>query len=471
MAAFVSCGVVALDNGVGRVPPMGWSAWQSHNRFIDETIMEESIDAMARFRPFGYEFVNLDDGWADFERDGDTGRLVGNRSTFPHGIKALADRAHALDLKFGLYTAYGNQTCLKRPGSMGHEALDARTFAEWGIDYLKSDMCPGLAPENLSTWAAYALMRDGLNATGRPVYYVICPLWGISAAEANSTSSCGREVGASAYHVDHDGWRARTKELANGWFTEWVNNNNRFYRSWNGWSGCDGWVTIFDAALDLSDATWSGPGAFADLDAMSIGCNNGTGNATNARAHTDCANGLQTAQEQRSQFSLWSMMSARLVFGGDPRYIRAEGDSSPIWEILTNREVIALNQDAAAAPAVAAAFFPDAFDRTVTVLVKRLSDSWKKTDAPEGTTGPDGFVYRDEMYAPRALSLFNRGDAPLNVTVVRSMLDVARDDCAKVSLRDLWHHTMIVQDCYGAGAIWQVEVQPHEARVLRAFCE
>ena len=182
----------ALDNGVGRTPPMGWSSWQMFNRFVNETDMVESIIALAKLKTFGYEYANFDGSWMAKDRDPITHKQLANPDTIPHGMRALADLAHSHGIKFGTYTAVGNVTCQGNPGSWGHEELDAMQYAEWGVDYLKIDCggAPNLGPAVDVQRRGFERMRDALNATGRPIFINTCGIYGVSAAKmANKTSA------------------------------------------------------------------------------------------------------------------------------------------------------------------------------------------------------------------------------------------------------------------------------------------
>ncbi|PKI77563.1 hypothetical protein CRG98_002017 [Punica granatum] len=132
-----------LANGVARTPPMGWNSWNHFFCNIDERTVKATADALVStgLAALGYKYVNIDDCWAERDRDW-KGNLRAKSSTFPSGIKALADYVHARGLKLGIYSDSGYTTCSKTmPGSLGHEDQDARTFAEWGVDYLKYDNC------------------------------------------------------------------------------------------------------------------------------------------------------------------------------------------------------------------------------------------------------------------------------------------------------------------------------------------
>lgn len=122
-----------LDNGLGHTPPMGWNSWNHFACNIKEDLIRETADAMVStgLAALGYQYINIDDCWGELNRDS-KGNLVPKASTFPSGMKALADYIHKKGLKLGIYSDAGNQTCSKTmPGSLGHEKQDAKTFASW----------------------------------------------------------------------------------------------------------------------------------------------------------------------------------------------------------------------------------------------------------------------------------------------------------------------------------------------------
>ncbi|KAG2633959.1 hypothetical protein PVAP13_2NG224303 [Panicum virgatum] len=132
-----------LQNGLGRTPQMGWNSWNHFNCNINEQTIRQVADAMVDtgLAKLGYEYINIDDCWAAHDRDSQ-GNLVPNPSTFPSGMKALSDYVHGKGLKLGIYSDAGPRTCSQQmPGSLGHEEQDAKTFASWGLDYLKYDNC------------------------------------------------------------------------------------------------------------------------------------------------------------------------------------------------------------------------------------------------------------------------------------------------------------------------------------------
>ncbi|MBP2478726.1 alpha-galactosidase [Crossiella equi] len=279
---------VALDNGLALTPPMGFNNWNStHCRaeFNEEMVKGIADLFVSRgLRDAGYEYVNLDDCWAE-PRRGPDGNLVPNRVRFPHGIKAVADYVHAKGLKFGIYTSAGTKTCDAQgfPGGINHEEQDARLFASWGVDYLKYDNCGDHLGQ--SAQLRYTKMRDALRATGRPILFSLCE-WG-----ENRPWEWAQPVGNS--------WRT-TGDITDTWGSA---------------------LDIFKRNIALSHLGQRG--AWNDPDMLEVG------------------NGGMTDTEYRSHFSLWAMMNAPLLIGTDLRKA-----SQATYDILTNREVIALNQDA-----------------------------------------------------------------------------------------------------------------------------
>ncbi len=146
-------GAERFDNGVALTPPMGWASWNLFRHNINEDIIKEIAAAMkaAHLDELGYEYINVDDCWMSSVRD-ENGRLQGDLSTFPSGIKSLVEAVNSYGLKMGIYTSNGPLTCEDLPSSLYHERTDAETFAEWGVEYFKYDFChnepiPTLAPE------------------------------------------------------------------------------------------------------------------------------------------------------------------------------------------------------------------------------------------------------------------------------------------------------------------------------------
>lgn len=274
---------------LAETPPMGWNSWNQFGCRITEQVIRETADAMVSsgMADAGYEYIVIDDCW-HASRDS-TGKIMSNPKTFPSGIKALADYIHSKGLKFGIYSDGGVKTCAGRPGSRGYEFQDARTYASWGVDYLKYDWCYS---EDQSAEASYRLMRDALYKAGRPVVFSMCE-WG-----SNKPWLWASDIA----HL----WRT-TGDISDCFSCE------------SNW-GSLGVMQILDQQVPLRG--YAGPGHWNDPDMLEVG-NEGL-SITEARAH----------------FGLWCLLSAPLMAGNDLRNMSKE-----IIEILTNPEVIAIDQD------------------------------------------------------------------------------------------------------------------------------
>ncbi|KAF9663044.1 hypothetical protein SADUNF_Sadunf18G0117300 [Salix dunnii] len=233
-------------NGLGLAPPMGWNSWNHFHCDIEEKLIRETADAMVSsgLAALGYEHVNLDDCWAELNRDSE-GNLVPKTSTFPSGIKALADYIHGKGLKLGIYSDAGSQTCTKTmPGSLGHEEHDARTFASWGVDYLKYDNCnnDGTSPKE-----RYPVMSKALLNSGRPIFFSLCE-WGLE-----DPATWAPNVGNS--------WRT-TGDISDNWdrMTSLADQNDLWasYAAPGGWNdklGVQGKKVKNNGDLEV----WAGP--------------------------------------------------------------------------------------------------------------------------------------------------------------------------------------------------------------------
>jgi alpha-galactosidase len=239
----------------------------------------------------GYEYIVIDDCW-QVGRD-KNGNIVVDSLKFPSGMKALADYIHSKGLKFGIYSDAGRKTCAGRPGSRGYEYQDARTYASWGVDYLKYDWCYA---EEQSAKADYALMRDALHKADRPVLFSMCE-WG-----ANKPWNWAKDVA----HL----WRT-TGDIRNNWDAPYTDKGV----AWGG-----GVTVNLDLQVGLEE--YAGPGGWNDPDMLFVG------------------NNVLTEEEDRAHFSLWCMLAAPLIAGNDLRNM-----SETTQKILTNSEVIAVDQD------------------------------------------------------------------------------------------------------------------------------
>jgi alpha-galactosidase len=167
----VPASIVALNNGQGRTPQLGWNSWNHFHCGINEQLIMETIDAInsSGLREAGYLYVNLDDCWQSVRFPNKT--IMPDPKAFPSGLIPLINHAHSLNLKFGVYSDAGYKTCAGRPGSLGYETIDASTYASWGVDYLKYDNCNS---DKTKPEVRYPVMRDALNKTGHPIFFSMC---------------------------------------------------------------------------------------------------------------------------------------------------------------------------------------------------------------------------------------------------------------------------------------------------------
>lgn len=287
IAVFVTTSslLLAQDAGLAKTPPMGWNSWNHFATKINDATIRAQADAMVSsgMRDAGYRYINIDDGW-EKGRDAD-GNIVTNEN-FPD-MKALADYVHSKGLKLGIYSSPGPKTCAGYEGSYKHEEQDAQTYAKWGIDYLKYDWCsaggvPELKADMLGT---YRKMADGLKKTGRPIVLSLCQ------------------------YGYQNVWRWGTEVGGNLWRTTGDIEDN--YQSM-------AYIGFGQNGLE----NFAGPGHWNDPDMLEVG------------------NGGMKTEEYRTHMSLWAMLSAPLLAGND----LTKMDATTI-ELLTNREVIAIDQD------------------------------------------------------------------------------------------------------------------------------
>ncbi len=274
---------------------MGWNTWNKFACNVSEDLIKQAADAIVStgMKDAGYQYVVIDDCW-QVSRDKD-GNIIADAQRFPSGIKAVADYVHAKGLKFGIYSDAGLTTCQHRPGGRGYEYQDARQYAAWGVDYLKYDWCDHSTQDAPSS---YSLMHDALVKSGRPIVFSICE-WG-----SNKPWLWAEKAGGNL-------WRA-TGDIEDRWEGQ---------KKWGDGSCCsNGVLDIVDQVNGLE--TYAGPGHWNDPDMLEVG------------------NGGMTNTEYRSHFSLWAILAAPLMAGNDLQHMTPE-----IKEILTNKEVIAIDQD------------------------------------------------------------------------------------------------------------------------------
>lgn len=285
-------------------PPMGWMTWNLFQGNINEQLIRETADAMVEggFRDAGYEYIFIDDLWQG-GRDRQN-NIIPDPEKFPNGMKALADYVHSKGLKLGIYSDAAQLTCGGWTASLGFEEQDARTFASWGIDYLKYDYCN--APEDSATARhRYRTMANALQNSGRDIVLGICE-WGQRQCE-EWCEEVGGQLWRTSYDV-RDMWKDIVKE------------------------GGMGIIDIVNVTAPL--AKYVRPGQWPDMDMLVVGLN-GTGGPSSDLGGVGC-----TQTEYQTQMSMWCMMASPLAMTNDLRKVSEEDR-----RILLNPEIIAINQD------------------------------------------------------------------------------------------------------------------------------
>ncbi|TSJ44347.1 glycoside hydrolase family 27 protein [Mucilaginibacter corticis] len=377
--ATIAFAAKAQDKPITTTPPMGWMSWFPFIDKINEKKIMEVADAMVKsgLRDAGYKLLQLDDGWMAATRDKE-GRQYADTSRFPHGMKYLADYLHARGLKIGIYSSNGTQTCAGYPGSYNHEELDAKTYAAWGIDYLKYDACG--EKENHTDRELHTRMSKALRAIGRPIMFEICIF------SSGDTHLWGAEIA--------DMWRTggdivkfieRTPEVT---YKNWYENLGQV----------------------VGKENYAGNGHWNDPDNLIVDYPR---------------NNKQTYEEQKAQFSLWSVVSAPLILGND---VRNMFDATK--QILLNKEIIAVDQDKATKPGSRVIS-----DDQKEVWVKQLNDGSK------------------------AVVIFNKQDTEATLSLNFKDINVAK----KAKIRDLWSHSDkgTFTDTYSA------KIAPHGVNMIK----
>lgn len=302
-----------MDNKfLGLTPPMGWNSWNTFTWEINDKLIREAADAMAsELKDAGYEYIVIDDCWSEKQRDSN-GKLVPDHWKFPEGIKPVADYVHSKGLKFGMYSCAGTHTCGGHPGSFEHEFDDAETFAEWGVDYLKYDYC--YKPDYIPGEILYKRMSTALRNCGRDIMFSACN-WG-----NDNVYKWIRESGAHLFRSTGD-----------------IQDN---------------WESIKRLALSqIGNECYGGNFCHNDIDMLVVGMHGGSNNewinSTEQGVNVIADSGETmpklggcTDEEYRTHFSLWAIMNSPLMIGCDIRHM-----TPATKEILTNKDVIAINQD------------------------------------------------------------------------------------------------------------------------------
>lgn len=291
-------------NQLTPTPPMGWMTWNLFQGDISDKLIRETADAMVKggYVDAGYKYIFIDDLWQG-GRDVHN-NIIPDPKKFPNGIKALADYVHSKGMKLGIYSDAAQLTCGGWTASLGFEEQDARTFASWGIDYLKYDYCN--APiDSATARLRYRTMADALSKSGRDIALGICE-WGQRQCE-EWCEEVGGQLWRTTYDV-RDMWKDVTNE------------------------GGMGILDIVNITSPLS--SYACKGQWPDMDMLVVGLH-GVSGPSSALGGKGC-----TQAEYQTQMSLWCMFSSPLAMTNDMRKVSEEDR-----RILLNREVIAINQD------------------------------------------------------------------------------------------------------------------------------
>jgi alpha-galactosidase len=363
------------DNGLARTPPMGWNSWNKFAGAVTDKDVRGMADAMASngMKAAGYAYINIDDTW---EAGRDANGMIQSNSKFPN-MKALAAYVHSKGLKIGIYSSPGPTTCAGYEGSYNHEAQDAKQYAAWGFDYLKYDWCSAAMvyatdpetnrPLSMTEQAAYAKMGNALLHSGRKIVFSLCQYG------QNDSGSWAAKVGGNL-------WRT-TGDISDRW-ASMVSNG---------------------LAQQVGREKFAAPGHWNDPDMLEIG------------------NGGMTGDEYRTHMSLWCLLASPLLAGNDLRDMKPE-----ILAILTNKEVIAIDQDKLGKQAIRVSP-PVPADEAATVSVK---------EGRSATGGDIQIFARPLADGGHAVGLFNLGAASAKVTAKWADIGIAGSHKA----RDLWKH-------------------------------
>lgn len=371
-------------------PTMGWSSWNTYYIDINDSLIMSQADAMVRLglKDAGFLYINIDDGYFG-GRDKATGRLLIHPTRFPLGLKPVVDYIHGLGLKSGIYSDAGANTCgnfwnddtiAKNVGLLGHEQQDIDFFfKELGCDFIKVDFCgadgfSNHAHYSFEPYDRYKAIHEAIERTGRKDVRLNVCRW-------NYPGTWVSDVATS--------WRI-SEDIRDNWAS--VRN-------------------IIGQSLYLS--AYAGNGRYNDMDMLEVGRS-------------------MTEEEDRTHFGIWCIMASPLLIGCDMTTLKPETHA-----LLTNRELIALNQDALGLQAYVAST-----DGKTYVLVKDIEEAYGNV---------------------RAIALYNPTDEPQEITVDMTTLDLG----GKVRMRDLF----ACKDAAEVNGKWSETVAPHGVRIYRLEAE
>ncbi|TVY42961.1 Alpha-galactosidase [Lachnellula subtilissima] len=400
-SALFALAVHAVDNGLAITPQMGWDNWNAFGCSVSEELLLQTASLIVDYglKDLGYHYVILDDCWSIGRNASSNSSLIADPEKFPNGMAAVADHLHSLGLGFGMYSDAGKYTCGMYAGSLGYETVDAQTWADWGVDYLKYDNCynEGYAGNQQISSARYRTMGDALNATGRPILYSLCN-WGEDYPwNWGSTVANSWRISGDVY----DNWDTYDARCPCDGPDAWNCELPGFH--------CSITNIMNKASFIVSKAQ---PGAWNDLDMLEVG------------------NGAMTDAEYVAHFSMWAVAKSPLIMGNDIRSI-APKDLS----ILSNAAVIAINQDPSGSSAARRWMYETNDDSNGKAALQMWSGSLKST------TGGD--------YSDMVVLLVNGANTPtvMNASLADIFVDSGPSGTAKQvkmswEVYDLWANRM-----------------------------
>ncbi len=391
MSAFLQTNAQKYE-GLANTPPMGWNSWNTFEVNINEQLVKDMVNVIlsSGMKDAGYNYIVLDDGWMIKDHRDKGGNLIPDPAKFPNGMKALVDFVHSKGLKFGLYNSAGTQTCAGYPGTRGYEYQDARFYANLGIDYLKYDWC---GTEGINAKEAYTTMSKALKATGKPITFAICE-WG-----DNQPWNWATPIGNL--------WRI-SGDIYPCFDCEYKHKEG----NWSSW----GVLKILEMRKDIRK--FAGPDHWNDFDMMEVG---------NGMSYT----------EDKSHFTLWCMMASPLFAGNDLRKMTKE-----TLNILTNKEIISINQDKLGIQA-----FKYASEDGIDIWVKPLSGgNWAVTFLNRNEVKKNiNFDWKKQYFKDVDFGYF---------------LDLSK---ANYTIQDLWQKKSIGK----TNDIFKAEILPHDVITLK----
>ncbi len=394
---------IVIGDKLCLTPPMGWNSWNVFASEIDEKLLMEIADAMVStgMRDLGYQYINIDDYWHADVRTAE-GKPVVDAAKFPHGMNYLSDYVHAKGLKLGIYSCAGNMTCGRRFGGYTYEEIDAKTYAEWGIDLLKYDYCYAPAPRKAAV-ERYTKMGTALKKSGRSIVFSICE-WGV------------RKPWLWAADAGGSYWRS-TPDV------------------FDVWTGGNLWMMSVMKILKRQQGLekYAGPGHWNDPDMLTVG-NYGAGKATSAKGLYKGMNDT----EYQSEMSMWCLLNSPLLSSCNLGKM-----NEATLNILTNPEVIAINQDVLGKQAK---------------LVHKAGKIWVYLKNMEG--------------GKKAVGVLNSSGEEKSFELTTKMLNIE----GSWQARDIWQHKeagLLAADAIGktgelvGGGTISLTIKPHETVVLR----